>query len=98
MTWVAGEMCCLFSQNEFSGLRLAQQVVLTIMLYDHASSLPSRVLLSIRRSFGATEGGVVSFVGVAVVLSIRDIVFKNNNQCNNDNHYHQTANLRQAFL
>ena len=61
-------------------------------------SLPSRVLLSIRRSFGATKGGVLSFAGVAVVLSIRDIVFKNNNQCNNDNHYHQTTNLRQAFL
>jgi hypothetical protein len=32
ITWVAGVFCCLFSQDQFSGMGLAQQVVLAVML------------------------------------------------------------------
>jgi hypothetical protein len=88
----------LFSQDQFSGMGLAQQVVLAVMLDNDPPSSPSRLLLSIRRSSGEGEGAVCVFIGVAAVLSIRDIMFTNNNQCNNDNHYQQSQNSRQAFL
>jgi hypothetical protein len=64
---------------------LAQQIALAVMLDNDPPSSPSRVLLSMRRSVGA--GAVCVFAGVAALLSVRDIMFINNNQCNNDNHY-----------
>jgi hypothetical protein len=45
----------------------------------------------------AGVGCVQFFVCVAAVLSVRDIMFKNNNQSNNDNHYQQSEISRQAF-
>lgn len=81
-------MCCLvyLVRDQFSGIGLAQQVVLAVML-DNDLSLPTnRLLLSILAIGGAGDGAVCVFVGVAALLS-GDIMFINNNQCNNDNHY-----------
>jgi hypothetical protein len=75
----------LFCEDQFSGMGLAQQIALAVMLDNDPPSSPSRVLLSMRRSVGA--GAVCVFAGVAALLSVRDIMFINNNQCNNDNHY-----------
>jgi hypothetical protein len=84
--WLAYFLSNLFSQDQFSGMGLAQQIALAVMLDNDPPSSPSRVLLSIRRS-SEGAGAVCVFAGVAALLSIRDIMFINNNQCNNDNHY-----------
>ena len=82
-------MCCpgLFSQDQFSGIGLAQQVVLAVMLDNDPSLLTQQAFAVDSAIGGAGDGAVCVFVGVAALLSVGDIMFINNNQCNNDNHY-----------
>ena len=64
---------------------LAQQVALTVML-DNDPSLIAQQGFAVNATLGGADA-VSVFGGVAAVLSVRDIMFINNNQCNNDNHY-----------
>jgi hypothetical protein len=88
----------LFSQDQFSGMGLAQQVVLAVMLDNDPPLITQQTFAVDTTVVRRREGAVCVFIGVAAVLSIRDIMFTNNNQCNNDNHYQQSQNSRQAFL
>lgn len=77
----------LFREDQFSGIRLAQQVELAVMLDNHPP-FNAEQRFAVNAAIGGGGGRCcVFFTGVAALLSVRDIVFINNNQCNNDNHY-----------
>lgn len=64
---------------------LAQQIALAVML-DNDPALIAEQGFAVNPTLGR-GWCCVFFAGVAALLSVRDIMFINNNQCNNDNHY-----------
>ena len=83
---MAGESFGLFCEDQFSGIRLAQQILLAVMLDNHPA-LITQQRFAVDATIGGSRDGAVCFTGVAALLSVGDIMFINNNQCNNDNHY-----------
>lgn len=64
---------------------LAQKIALSVML-DNDPSLIAEEGFAVNATLGGA-GAVCVFSCVAALLSVRDIMFINGNQCNNDNHY-----------